>query len=89
MKYWRDIYFHLDGQRGSNRGPMSPENQGPKGTGPIGSNKPRKRPKTVVQEVRRAKTNQRDSKRVLNYEIANRRFDFSRLPVSTAPASVP
>jgi hypothetical protein len=43
-----------------------------------GSNKPRKPPKTRVHQVRRAKTNQRDSKSESNYEPEGREFESPR-----------
>src|SRR5207244_5640854 len=44
----------------------------------FGSNKPQTLPKTKVQEVRRAKTNQRDSKSEFNYEPEGREFESPR-----------
>src|SRR5216684_7690942 len=44
----------------------------------FGSNKPRTSAKTGVQEVRRAKTNQRDSKSEFNYEPEGREFESPR-----------
>src|SRR6266404_400735 len=50
----------------------------PKSWVQFGSNKPQTLPKTKVQEVRRAKTNQRDSKSEFNYEPEGREFESPR-----------